>query len=180
MSRELRTDDGPSARLSCAPADLARLQQWVRAATAPRRLILRSRIVLLLLDGRSQMRAARELGVSRETVGRWERRFAIGGADALTRDRPGRGRRPGRNAAHVARVLDALGRAPVGTWTTRGLAEHLGISAATVQRIWSEHAGAGARRVTAGHVLDRRGDPIVTDSGHTRAAEAMAPAPGAG
>ena len=110
--------------------------------------------MLLLLDGHSQVSAARALGVSRETVGRWERRFQAGGVDALTRDRPGRGRRPGRNADHVARVLDALEGAQDGTWTIRRLAAHLGISPATVQRIWREQAG---ERLVTGQIMNRVG-----------------------
>lgn len=118
--------------------DRARLEQWARSSTAPHRLVLRSQIVLQLLAGRSQAATARALGVSRETVARWQRRFAELGAAGLQRDRPGRGRRPGRNSAHVARVHEALRNAPPGSWTVRTLAAHVGISAASVQRIWRE------------------------------------------
>ncbi len=145
------------ARLTCSPVDRARLEQWSRAATAPHRLVLRSQIVLLLLDGHSQVSAARVLGIARETVSRWERRFAAGGADTLLRDRPGRGRRPGRNAGHVARVLAALAEAPEGAWTIRRLAAHVGVSAATVQRIRRDHANAIKARVT-GQMLNRSSD----------------------
>lgn len=155
-------------RLSCACADRARLEQWARAATATHRLVLRSRIVLLLLDGHSQVSAARALGVSRETVGRWERRFRAGGVDALTRDRPGRGRRPGRNADHVARVLAALGGAQDGTWTIRRLAAHLGISPATVQRIWREQVG---ERGVSGQILNHPGALILAGPGKVLASK---------
>lgn len=142
------------ARLTCSISDRARLEQWARTATAPHRLVLRSRIVLLLLDGHSQVSAARVLGIARETVSRWERRFLAGGAEALLRDRPGRGRRPGRNASHVARVLAAVAEAPEGGWTIRRLAAHVGVSAATVQRIRRDHAHAIQARLT-GHALSR-------------------------
>ena len=144
------------ARLTCSIEDRARLEQWSRTATAPHRLVLRSQIVLLLLEGHSQVSAARALNIARETVSRWERRFALGGADSLLRDRPGRGRRPGRNATHVARVLAALAEAPEGSWTIRRLAAHVGVSAATVQRIRREHAPIVDARL-AGHMLNRVG-----------------------
>ncbi len=158
-------------RLSCTAADRARLEQWSRAATVAHRLVLRSQIVLLLLEGHSQVSAARVLGVSRETVGRWERRFAAGGPEALLRDRPGRGRRPGRNATHVARVVDALRHAPQGTWTVRRLAVHVGASAATVQRIWREHA-ASALAPVAGQILNRSSETASTSAGNALALSA--------
>jgi transposase len=61
--------------------------------TAPQRLVLRSRIVLMLADGCPAREIARRLGVSRPTVALWRRRYAEEGCDALTRDRPGRGRK---------------------------------------------------------------------------------------
>jgi transposase len=76
-------------------SDRAVLRRWVRKATAPQRLVTRSRIVLLLADGLSTREVARAVGVSRPTVMLWQRRFREGGCQALTRDRPGRGRKKG-------------------------------------------------------------------------------------
>lgn len=164
--KQLAAGRTKSSRLSCTAAERARLEQWSRAATVAHRLVLRSQIVLLLLDGHSQVSAARALGVSRETIGRWERRFASGGAEALLRDRPGRGRRPGRNATHVARVVDALRQAPQGTWTVRRLAAHVGASPATVQRIWREH---GASAPATGQILNHSSHAGITGAGNTLA-----------
>ena len=82
-----------NARLRVDVVDLATLERWVRAGTTPQRVVLRSRIVLLLATGVSSREAARRLGVSRHTVDLWRRRYAGGGCDALTRDKPGRGRK---------------------------------------------------------------------------------------
>lgn len=155
-------------RLSCGAADRVRLEQWVRASTAAHRLVLRSRIVLLLADGQSQAGVARALGVSRDTVARWARRFSEGGVDALQRDRPGRGRRPGRNRQHVARVLEALRSAPPGTWTVRTLAAHVGVSAASVQRIWRERTLA-LERQAPGQFLSHAGVLDANAAGKTLA-----------
>ncbi len=73
--------------------DRITLERWIRAPTTPQRTVLRSRIVLLLGDGFSAREVARRLGVSRHTVDLWRSRFHAEGRDALTRDRPGRGRR---------------------------------------------------------------------------------------
>jgi Homeodomain-like domain-containing protein len=75
--------------------DRRSLAQWVRAGTTPQRLVLRSRIVLLLADGLSNRAAARALGVSRHTVDLWRKRFEDGGCPALVSDKPGRGRKRG-------------------------------------------------------------------------------------
>ena len=72
--------------------DRALLERWVRAGTTSQRVAKRSRIVLLALDGVDDI-AARE-GVSPRTVKLWISRFQVGGARALLRDAPGRGRRP--------------------------------------------------------------------------------------
>jgi len=73
--------------------DLAVLRRWIRLPTAPQRLVTRSRIVLLLAGGVPARQVSRVLGVSRPTVALWRSRFHEGGCDALTKDRPGRGRK---------------------------------------------------------------------------------------
>lgn len=78
-----------------ASEDRRSLERWVRAGTTPQRLVLRSRIVLLLADGMSSRAAARALGVSRHTVDLWRKRFEDGGCHALVSDKLGRGRRRG-------------------------------------------------------------------------------------
>ena len=69
------------------------LERWVRAPTTSQRVVLRSRIVMLLADGMSGRSAARALKVSHHTVSLWRRRFLEGGCESLTRDKPGRGRK---------------------------------------------------------------------------------------
>ncbi len=80
--------------LRLSAEDRATLQRWVRAPTSPQRLVRRSRILLLLGDGFSARAAARALGVSRHTVDLWRARYQADGCEALTRDKPGRGRKP--------------------------------------------------------------------------------------
>jgi transposase len=71
----------------------ATLLQWVREHTTPQRVVLRSRILLLLGDGLSGREVARRMNVARHTVDLWRLRFREGGCVALLRDKPGRGRR---------------------------------------------------------------------------------------
>jgi transposase len=74
-------------------ADRATLERWVRAPTTPQRIVLRSRMVLLLSEGLSAREVARRLRVSRHTVDLWRKRYQVEGCEALTYDRPGRGRK---------------------------------------------------------------------------------------
>jgi hypothetical protein len=95
--------------------DLATLERWVRAPTSPQRLVLRSRIVLMLAQGLSEREVARRLGISRHTVGLWRARYSREGCNVLTHDKPGRGRKPRAGSAPTnisLRAGDLLARDP--------------------------------------------------------------------
>src|SRR5262245_15467701 len=57
-----------TAHIQLSDAERATLVHWVRSPTTAQRLVLRSRIVLMLARGLSARRVARELGVARNTV----------------------------------------------------------------------------------------------------------------
>ena len=81
---------------------------------------------------------ARDLGTTRETVGKWRRRFVQDGCDGLLdAPRPGAPRRIGDDDVErvVVQTLEALPAAAT-HWSTRAMAEACGLSAATVSRIW--------------------------------------------
>lgn len=61
--------------------------------------------MLLAFEGMSAPQIAVLVGVSQPTVRLWLRRFASGGADALVRDAPGRGRHPALDYDGVMRRL---------------------------------------------------------------------------
>ena len=73
--------------------DRIALERWSRSRTAAQRVVLRSRIILLLASGASGREVAQELSVSRHTVDLWRTRYRAGGVEALARDKPGRGRK---------------------------------------------------------------------------------------
>ena len=98
---------------------------------------MRARIVLLAGEGLANAEIARRVGVSGPTVLAWRNRYAAGGVVALE-DLP----RSGRPVVHdeVAVVTATLQAPPehlgVTHWSARLLGHHLGISFATVARIW--------------------------------------------
>jgi transposase len=115
-------------------ADLARLPSVLSG------LARRARMVLLAADGVPNTQIARTVGVSRPTVIGWRDRYQAGGIAALE-DQP----RPGRPAeideikvvaATLADDGRPLARLGITHWSARFLAAELGISFASVARIW--------------------------------------------
>jgi transposase len=120
------------------PDERAELEGWARRRTSAAGLAMRARIVLAAADGQANTVLAQRLGLSITTVRRWRNRFATDRCDGLL-DEP----RPGR-----PRVIDderikelittTLESAPSDAthWSTRSMAEHLGLSQSMVSRVW--------------------------------------------
>jgi transposase len=107
------------------------------------RVQMRSRVVLLAAAGMSDKDIAEELDTDRRVAARWRARFLADGVDGLLHDatRPGRPRTACK-AANVEQVVRiTIEETPAGAthWSTRTLADHLGISASAVGRIWRAH-----------------------------------------
>jgi transposase len=126
--------------LTLRDGDRGRLEALARSTSVRPSLAQRARIVLLSAEGLPTTEIARRAGCTRPTVLNWRNRYAKGGLNAL-RDLP----RPGRPAEVdelqvVATTLADGGRPPAhlgaSHWSARLLGEHLGISFATVARIW--------------------------------------------
>jgi transposase len=117
--------------------DRARLSSLTRASTARAGLVQRARIVLLAAEGASNTEIAARVGATRQTVVTWRKRYLDGGMAALEdADRPGRPRVYDDVAVVVATLQAPPEQLGVTHWSTRLLGVHLGISFATVARIW--------------------------------------------
>jgi transposase len=132
--------------MSLAPAlvlregDRRRLGDLARLPSVPSGLAKRARIVLLAADGVPNAQIARTVGVSRPTVIGWRERYQLGGMRAL-QDEPRSGRPPVIDDIDVVvATLVNEGRPPerlgITHWSARFLAGELGISFASVARIW--------------------------------------------
>ena len=132
--------------MSLAPAlilregDRGRLADLARLPSVPSGLAKRARMVLLAADGMPNAQIARAVGVSRPTVIGWRDRYQQGGIAALD-DEPRSGRPPVIDEVDVvAATLVNDGRPPerlgITHWSARFLAAELGISFASVARIW--------------------------------------------
>ena len=124
----------------------------------------RARIVLLAAQGVPNAEIARRVGVSRPTVIQWRNRYEAGGISALgDLDRSGRPPVIDDVAVVVATVQappEALG---VTHWSARLLGKHLGISFASVARIWREWNLQPWRRETFKFSTDPELDAKVRD-----------------
>ncbi|MEW6350934.1 MAG: helix-turn-helix domain-containing protein [Thermodesulfobacteriota bacterium] len=128
------------------------LETWVRAGTTPQRVAFRAQICLLAAEGYSTGAIAQRMSTSRPTVLLWRKRFEELGPNGLVKDAP-RGPSPRRlDDATTKAILDTtLNAVPPGAphWTTRALAKVLGVSNATVARVWKAHGIRPRKRKSA-------------------------------
>ena len=115
------------------------LTAWSRRPTTAQRLARRARIVLAAADDkRGNTAIAADPGVTRPTVGQWRQRFIDLRLDGLSDEpRPGAPRTitDAQVADVVARTLEFKPRNAT-HWSTRGMAEAVGLSQTAVSRIW--------------------------------------------
>jgi transposase len=124
------------------PEQQEALEQCARARSLPVRLVERARIVLLAAAGRQDKEVAAELGITAHKAARWRNRFLDSGMAGLERDAPRAGRKPSIPAGKVKRVIHKTTREKPSNathWSTRTMAAAVGLSEATVRRIWHKH-----------------------------------------
>ena len=127
-------------RVDVSERDRAELEAWLRSQTIPQAVAMRARIVLASAQGESIRDLAERLAVSQVTVCRWRNRYRELGIGGLrTRARSGRRRRI--SHAQERRVVAATMRPPQAAthWSAARLAKAVGLSAATVHRIWQKY-----------------------------------------
>lgn len=115
------------------------LNRLINAPTTPQRVVRRARIVLSRAKGRTQMATAVEVGVSRPAVIRWERRFSAQGIEGMLKDASGRGRKATIPVGKKDRLITQATQPPPNRtrWSVRSMARQVGVSPASVQRIWA-------------------------------------------
>src|SRR5579863_1229548 len=132
----------PTAELKLAAHERAALENWTRRPKSAQALALRARMILGCASGRTNTEVATELKVTKQTVGKWRKRFLDKRLDGLLDEpRPGTPRKL--IDSDVERVLAlTLESAPRNAthWSTRSLAEASGLSRASVHRIWKAFA----------------------------------------
>ena len=111
-----------------------------RSQTAAFREVQRARALLLAADGVANYRIAAEVGVSPATVAQWRGRFAGEGLAKFGQVRNGRGPKPSIPQSKIDEIVELTKNStPDGEthWSCRTMAERVGVSKDTVQRVWS-------------------------------------------
>jgi len=118
------------------------LKQWASSRSLPARQVERAKVVLLAAAGRTDLEIAVALRITNQKAARWRKRFLRLGLDGLTKDAPRPGRKPAiaaRLKAEVVRKTTQSKPSNATHWSTRTMAIEMGISEATVRRIWRAH-----------------------------------------
>lgn len=131
-----------SRSVTLSESDRGALERLQRSSSAPAGLVRRARTVLLLATQVSGVEVARQVGYTPVQVSRIRRRFAEAGIAGLE-DQPRSGRPPLVTERQTARIVAMTLKPPPGGlthWSTRDLADRVGVSHTTVHRVWRAHA----------------------------------------
>ena len=123
-------------------ADRARLRAMVADRNSPQKHVWRAEIILATADGLGTSEIMRRAGVSKPCVWRWQERFMREGAAGLLRDKTRPSRIPPLPQAVIDRVVGLTTTDPpheATHWTAAAMAEAVGVSLSSVQRIWRAH-----------------------------------------
>jgi transposase len=129
-----------AARLAISDGQREVLETLAGSRTAEYRLVQRARALLLAADGVSNSEISEVTEVSRPTVLAWRGQFEKDGLIGFGEVAKGRGRKPSISDEKIAEIVDlTLHSKPEGQthWSCRSMATRVGVSSASVQRIWS-------------------------------------------
>jgi len=128
----------PKEPLILLPADKEKLTLLARRPKTAQRVALRAKIVLRAASGQLNREIAQGLSITGATVGKWRERFRLRGMEGLSDEpRPGTPRKitDAQVEAAVTRTLESLPAAAT-HWSTRSLAQEVGLTQSAVVRIW--------------------------------------------
>ena len=129
-------------QIKLSAVDRAELAAVVANRNSPQKHVWRAKIVLLTADGHGTAEIMRWTGKAKTVIWRWQDRFGAVGIVGLWRDKTRPSRIPPLDPKIAERVvaLTLAGPPPDAThWTGAAMAETIGISVSSVQRIWRVH-----------------------------------------
>lgn len=118
----------------------AKLLRMSRARSSSSRTRERANIILLAADGLQNDEISQRLGHDKKKVGRWRKRFAEGGLEAILKDRSRPGRIPPISAKTRSKIIKLTTEStPEGSthWSRSTMAREVGVSPSTVGRVWA-------------------------------------------
>ncbi|MCP4262004.1 MAG: IS630 family transposase [Planctomycetes bacterium] len=121
------------------------LEKNIRSRKTPVRLVERSKIVLLAAKNIPNYKIAEKLQIDVNKVGRWRNRFADNGLQSVVKELPRGANHGGKDSSEQAKLrskvikMTTQKKPKVGThWSTRSLANVMGINHSFINRVWRE------------------------------------------
>jgi transposase len=128
----------PPVAITLTPHEREELESFARSRSLPASLVQRARIVLAAADGHANKTIVEMVGVGRQTVSMWRRRYAEQRLPGLY-DEPRSGAPPTIRDQQIAAVIrKTIDETPPNAtrWTVRSMADASDLSHSTIQRIW--------------------------------------------
>jgi len=128
----------PKPMLTLTDDERQKLETWAARPKSTQRLATRARIVLACAEGLDNKDIAARLDINTATVGKWRRRFLELRLDGLADEpRPGAPRTITDELVErvITRTLEEKPKAAT-HWSTRRMAEAVGLSQTAVSRVW--------------------------------------------
>ena len=151
--------------ITVSKVDRRELERLHRSSSTPAGVSRRARVVLLIAQQVAGAEIARMTGYTPVQVSRIRRRFAEEGMAGLV-DKPRSGRPATVSQEKSARIVAlTLKPPPAGMtqWSTREMAERVGVSHTTVHRVWTAHALKPHRLGTFKFTTDPRAEEKIRD-----------------
>ena len=131
-----------AATITLSDSDKRILEKNTNSRAVPIRLAERSKIVLLAAEGLENKVIAQRLNIPPNKVGKWRNRFAEGGVESISKDKPRGANHGGKDTLKQARlrkrIIEKTTREKPDDamhWSTRTLAEALVLRPALIQEI---------------------------------------------
>lgn len=128
----------PKVALILTDDERSELNTLLRRRSTPQALSLRVRIVMQCAEGLTNKQVAQDVGVSMPTVGKWRKRFIDNRLAGLQDEpRPGAPRTISDEAVAEVVTLTLETKPKNAThWSTRSMAQRVGLSQSAIARIW--------------------------------------------
>ena len=122
-------------KIELTDTERAALLKWSRGRSTASRLVLRAKIVLAAAEGLMNQTIAAKVGTSKKTVSLWRTRFTEQRLAGIEQDAPRPGRKTSISAETTVKIVTMTTTekpANATHWSTRSMAQKVGVSKATV------------------------------------------------
>ena len=132
-----------ATQITLSDSDRKILEKNTTSKAVSIRLCERSKVVLLSAEGLDNRVIAQQLNIPPNKVGKWRNRFAEGGIESISKDKPRGANHGGKDTLKQARlrqkIIEKTTREKPDNathWSTRTMAEALNTTHSFVHRVW--------------------------------------------